>query len=226
MKTTIATVIISIATIGFAACNQSTGNSAVNHNGMAMNGSGMGNHNSMPMNANHMTTATSHDEMASSPNAASQPFDLQFLDTMMAHHTGAIEMAEMALKKSTNDELKKFAQKIIDDQKKEIDQMKDWRAKWYSGKPPAVNMEMPGMSDSMKMMKGDEMKKMDAMPGTEFDIHFIDMMTPHHAGAVAMAKDALLKAEHPEIKTISQEIIKEQEAEIKTMADWKTKWSK
>ncbi len=226
MKTIIATVILGIATLGFAACNQSTGNTAMNHNGMAMNGNGMGNHNSMPMNANHMTTATSHDEMASSPNAASQPFDLQFLDTMTAHHTGAIEMAGMALKKSTNDELKKFAQKIIDDQKKEIDQMKDWRSKWYSGKPPAVNMEMPGMGDSMKMMKGDEMKKMDAMTGTAFDIHFIDMMTPHHAGAVAMAKDALSKAEHPGIKTLSQDIIKAQEAEIKMMADWKAKWSK
>nr|MBA2348712.1 DUF305 domain-containing protein [Solirubrobacterales bacterium] len=70
------------------------------------------------------------------------------------------------------------------------------------------------------------MKKMDALTGNEFDIHFIDMMTPHHAGAVAMAKDALSKAEHPEIKTLSQDIIKAQEAEIKMMADWKTKWSK
>jgi uncharacterized protein (DUF305 family) len=55
---------------------------------------------------------------------------------------------------------------------------------------------------------------------------FLDMMTPHHAGAVEMAKEALQKAEHAEIKTLSNNIIKAQEAEIKQMADWKAKWSK
>ncbi len=130
------------------------------------------------------------------------------------------------MKKSSNDELKKFAQKIIDDQKKEIAQMKDWRGKWYAGKPGAMNMEMSGMMDSMKMMMGDGMKKMEAATGKEFDVQFLDMMSAHHAGAVTMANEALTKAEHPEIKTLANQIIKAQEAEIKMMADWKAKWSK
>ena len=87
-------------------------------------------------------------------------------------------------------------------------------------------MEMPGMMDSMKMMTGDEMKKMESATGKDFDIHFLGMMTPHHAGAVIMAKEALQKAEHQEIKTLAQNIIKAQEAEIKEMADWKAKWAK
>jgi uncharacterized protein (DUF305 family) len=199
---------------------------ATNSNAMNSNQATM-NHNSMPMNsANHDMSQMHHTGMQSSPNAASQPYDLQFIDTMTHHHQGAIEMAEMALKKSQNSELKTFAQKIIDDQKKEISQMKDWREKWYAGKPAAMNMEMPGMNDSMKMMMGEGMKKMEAMSGKDFDIHFLDMMTPHHAGAVTMAREALQKAEHPEIKTLANQIIREQEKEIKQMADWKAKWSK
>jgi uncharacterized protein (DUF305 family) len=191
-----------------------------------MNMNGM-NHNSMPMNANHDMSNMKHmSEMKSDPNAASAPYDLQFIDTMTHHHQGAIEMAEMALKKSSNAELKTFAQKIIDDQKKEIAQMKEWREKWYAGKPAAMNMEMPGMGDSMKMMMGDGMKKMEAATGKDFDNHFLDMMTPHHAGAVVMSKEALTKAEHPEIKTLANQIIKAQEAEIKMMVDWKAKWAK
>ncbi|MGH8553013.1 MAG: DUF305 domain-containing protein, partial [Methylococcales bacterium] len=139
---------------------------------------------------------------------------------------GAIEMAEMVLKKSSNDELKQFAQKIITDQKKEISQMKEWRDTWFAGKARAVNMEMPGMGDSMKMMMDDGMKKMGAMAGKDFDTHFLDMMSQHHAGAVTMAKEALTKAEHEEIKTLANNIIKAQESEIKMMADWKAKWSK
>ena len=218
-----------------AACSQTaTGNtnSAANHNGM-MNMNGM-NHNAM-MNGNSMpsnmpmkddSNMSGMMDMKSSPNAASAPYDLQFIDTMTHHHQGAVEMAKMALTKSSNEELKKFAQKIIDDQQKEIAQMKDWREKWYAGKPAAMNMEMSGMSDSMKMMAGGEMKKMEAATGKDFDIHFLDMMTPHHAGAITMAKEALTKAEHPEIKTLANNIIKAQEAEIKMMADWKAKWSK
>ena len=230
MKTIILTVVLGVVAIASAACSQSAGNanssSAMNDNGMMKNGNMAMNHNSMPMNANHNMSAMHDDGMKSSPNAAAQPYDLQFLDTMTHHHQGAIDMAKMALTKSQNPELKTFAQKIVDDQNKEIAQMKGWREKWYAGQPAAMNMEMPGMNDSMKMMMGDGMKKMEAMTGKDFDIHFLDMMTPHHAGATTMAKEALTKAEHPEIKTLANQIIKAQEAEIKQMADWKAKWSK
>lgn len=229
MKTTILTIILGFAALGLMACGQTASNgNSMNHNSMMknsnspMNMNGM-DHNSMPMNSN---MSMDHSQMKSSPNAASQPYDLQFLDTMTSHHQGAIEMAKMALSKSTNDELKKFAQKIIDDQNKEIGQMKEWREKWYAGKPAAINMEMPGMGDSMRMMMDGGMKKMESMAGKEFDVHFLDMMTPHHAGAVTMAKEALTKAEHAEIKTLSNQIIKAQEAEIRMMAGWKAKWSK
>ncbi|MEJ7698890.1 MAG: DUF305 domain-containing protein [Pyrinomonadaceae bacterium] len=125
---------------------------------------------------------TNHSDMKSSPNAASAPYDLQFLDTMTHHHQGALDMAKMAVEKTQNAELKAFAQKIIADQNKEIAQMKDWREKWFAGKPQAMNMEMPGMGDGMKMMMGDGMKKMEAASGKEFDLMFLNMMTPHHAG--------------------------------------------
>lgn len=170
--------------------------------------------------------AMDHGSMQSSPNAQSAPFDLQFLDTMIAHHQGAIDMAQMAVQKTQNAALKQFAQKIIDDQRKEISQMKSWREKWYAGKPEALNMEMPGMRDSMKMMTAEEMKKMEAASGKDFDLMFLDMMTPHHAGATEMAKDALKRAEHPEIKQISESIIRAQEKEIAQMNQWKIQWSK
>ncbi len=180
-------------------------------------------HGSMPMNDGMQM---GHSAMESSPDAAKQPYDLQFIDTMVVHHQGAIQMAEMVLTRSANDDLKNFAQKIIDDQTKEISTLKTWREKWYSGTPAAINMEMSGMKDSMKVMMGDEMKQMDSFSGAEFDIRFIDMMTPHHEGAVIMSKEALTSAEHPELKSFAAQVIKEQESEIKKMKDWRTKWSK
>jgi uncharacterized protein (DUF305 family) len=147
---------------------------------------------------------------------------LQFIDTMTHHHQGAVDMAKMIDSKTQNAELIKFGKQIVADQEKEIAQMKDWREKWFAGKPRAMNMEMPGMADSMKM----DMSKLSAAKDKDFDVQFIEMMTPHHAGAITMAKEALTKSEKPEVKTLANNIIKAQEAEIKMMADWKAKWSK
>ena len=52
--------------------------------------------------------------------------------------------------------------------------MNDWREKWYAGKPMAMNMEMPGMSEGMKMMMGDGMKKFEAATGKDFDLMFLE----------------------------------------------------
>ena len=158
--------------------------------------------------------------MSSSPDAANAPFDLQFIDTMTAHHQGAIDMAKTAESKAEKTELKSFARKIVEDQQREIAQMKEWREKWYSGRPQAMNMEMPGMMDSMKGMNMDGMKA----TGADFDRMFLDMMIAHHQGAVAMAKEALNKSEHSEVKNLAQQIIDAQQKEIEMMKKWKAAW--
>ncbi len=60
-----------------------------------------------------------------------------------------------------------------------------------------------------------------AMP---FDEQFIDMMVPHHMGAVAMAQIAVNRAEHPELKTLANSIIASQNMEIGQMKQWRKAW--
>lgn len=182
----------------------------------------MMNHNGMKLNSDMPKLM----EMKSSPDAAKQPYDSQFLDTMTHHHQGAVEMAKTVLLKSRNEELRGFAQNVIDDQTFEILKMKDWREKWFAGIPPALNMEMPGMMDSMKMMTGDGMKMTDGMSGKAFDNHFLTQMIEHHKGAVAMSKDALKKSAKPEVKELAKQIIEAQEVEILMMKDWESRWSR
>lgn len=167
--------------------------------------------------------AMTHSTMQSAPNAAAQPYDLQFLDTMIAHHEGAIEMAKLVEAKSQNADLKTFAAKIAADQQQEIAQMKSWREQWFAGKPSAMNMEMTGMTESMRGMN---MSALNSATGTVFDLEFIKQMIPHHEGAAVMSREALSKAEHPELKNFANQIIREQEAEIKQMQNWQTAWTK
>lgn len=58
-------------------------------------------------------------------------YDKRFMDLMIVHHEGGIMMAKDALKNSDRPEIKEMAQKIIDTQEKEIQQMKDWEKSWY-----------------------------------------------------------------------------------------------
>lgn len=217
--------IVLLAAVLAAACQDSTGNSNMPANHMT-GGNMPHDMSNMPANMPMNHDMANMGRMTSAPGAAEQPYDLQFIDSMTNHHQGAVMMSEMALQQTQNAELRAFLQKIIDDQTREIAQMKEWRDKWYAGKPSALNMEMPGMEDHSEKMGEAHSAEMKAMAGRDFDVHFIDMMIPHHDGAVEMAKDALEKAEHPEIKTLANEIIREQEAEIKKMRDWKEQWGK
>jgi len=158
--------------------------------------------------------------MTSSPNAAKAPFDHQFLDTMSAHHQSAMEMAKLVDERSAHDELKQMAKKMIEDQQKDIQQLQDWKKQWYANKGDAVNMKMTGMES----MKGMSMSKLAASKGEQFDAMFLDMMPKHHAGGIKMAKDALKKTKHPEIKQFSQKTIDSQTDEIAQMKKWKTEW--
>jgi uncharacterized protein (DUF305 family) len=57
-----------------------------------------------------------------------------------------------------------------------------------------------------------------------FDLRFLDAMMLHHEGAIVMAEDALEKSNREEIKTLSNEIIAAQRAEIAQMQEWRQAW--
>jgi uncharacterized protein (DUF305 family) len=157
-------------------------------------------------------------------------FDLRFIDGMIPHHKGAVEMAKEAQQKSQRPEIKKLADDIITAQAKEINELQTWRKQWYpkaSNKPMAYNAQMGHMMEmSDEQMKGMMMSQDLGAKDAEFDLRFINAMIPHHESAVIMAKDALAKSTRPEIKKLAQDIISSQQAEIKQMQEWKQAWYK
>lgn len=58
----------------------------------------------------------------------------------------------------------------------------------------------------------------------ELDQAFIDMMVPHHQSAVEMANIALDRADHPELRSLAQDIIAAQEPEIEQLRQWRQSW--
>lgn len=60
--------------------------------------------------------------------------------------------------------------------------------------------------------------------GDAFDRAFLDMMIPHHQGAVDMAELAQKHAKHQEIKTLANNIVISQLKEISDMYQWQKAW--
>jgi uncharacterized protein (DUF305 family) len=54
-----------------------------------------------------------------------------FLEDMIVHHQGAVDMAKVLLKGTDKPELIQFANDIISLQSKEIEMQKGWLAKWF-----------------------------------------------------------------------------------------------
>ncbi len=59
-----------------------------------------------------------------------EEFDEAFINMMIIHHQGAINMARLAQNNAKHDEIKGLANDIISSQTKEIEQMKTWQDQW------------------------------------------------------------------------------------------------
>jgi uncharacterized protein (DUF305 family) len=85
---------------------------------------------------------------------------------------------------------------------------------------------MQGMDHSSSMMSnGTSHGSMNlGVADADYDLRFIDGMTPHHQGAVLMAGDVLKNSKRPELLKLANEIIKAQEKEIAQMGAWRKAW--
>jgi uncharacterized protein (DUF305 family) len=89
--------------------------------------------------------------------------------------------------------------------------------------PTATDVGNPNHSmdhGSMNHSMGMDLGPADA----EYDLRFIDAMTPHHQGALEMAQEAKQKSKRPEIQKLADEIIKAQDKEIAQMKQWRSVW--
>jgi uncharacterized protein (DUF305 family) len=170
------------------------------------------------------TTSDDHADMADDHEMAADDYagmameldDETFLAAMIEHHEGAVDMAEIALDRAEQEELRQMAQEIIDAQEAEIDQMQAWLDEWFAGGhgDHGVSHEEMGMDMDM-----DEFREADP-----FDLAFIDEMIIHHEGAIDMARAILETTERDELRDMAEEIIEAQQAEIQQMRDWRTEW--
>lgn len=164
----------------------------------------------------------------SAPAATGNATDKAFVSEMPMHHTMAIEMATMAIEQAEHGAIRSTAHKIVKAQTEEVHRLTKI-AKGLGVSPVA-------QGDHMKMMEGldtlgltmkqagMDMKMGDLDGADPFDREFIDMMVPHHQGAIRMARAELKRGENRQLRSIARAIVRAQAKEIREMNGWRTAW--
>lgn len=144
--------------------------------------------------------------------------DERFIDSMVPHHKGAVDMARVALRNAEHDEIRQLAENIISTQRAEIKELKTIKKEEFgsAGVPMNMNQEQMRM---MGMMDPQELAKQEP-----FDKAFIDAMIPHHQSAIDMANVARTESDNPRIKELAANIVSAQEKEIEQMKAWREEW--
>lgn len=115
--------------------------------------------------------------------------DVQFVTDMVPHHAQALEMAALAPERASDPRVKALAARIAADQRPEIEGMQAWLAE--NGLPAADEDGGHGGHDGMPGMASEaDLARLVAAEGPAFDRLFLELMTKHHQGALAMVEEA------------------------------------
>ncbi len=167
-------------------------------------------------------------DQAATPTADS--VDAGFSRDMAIHHRQGVEMANVALERSEDPDVRQLAFDISSTQTNQAGRMEGWLSLW--GVPPTGGEVMAWMSgddgghghgadDGLMpgMATEAELAELRSLSGTDFDVEFLRLMIRHHQGGFDMAEYAAENAELPAVARLASTIADTQSAETGTMTD-------
>jgi uncharacterized protein (DUF305 family) len=134
--------------------------------------------------------------------------DLRYINAMIAHHGGAIALAQQAKEKSKRPEIVKLAEDIIAGEPKSIEELYGWKKDWY-GDIRKVNYKVvPNLGEY----------------DDNFDLRFLNALIAHHKEGIIMAEEIKLKSTRAEVLNNADAVIEFLNGGIKMLEEWRTEW--
>lgn len=167
------------------------------------------------------TRALSADEAVKIADNSFSPDDVTFMQDMIPHHFQAVQMAALVKDRTNTKEIIDIAGRIDASQADEIAFMQEWlSARGQKAPKPSAHHAMHTSHDMAGMASPEQMKALAAAKDGAFDTLFLELMIPHHEGAVTMVKDLLKQpgsAYDPVLFEFVNDITNDQKAEIERM---------
>jgi uncharacterized protein (DUF305 family) len=152
--------------------------------------------------------------------------DAEFLQGMIAHHAQAVAMSVLVPGRTRSGPLNSLAERILVSQKDEIKLMRRWLLEHGAEAPDPLARRKQSDHGSMDhglmpgMLTAEEMARLAAATGPEFERLFLTGMIKHHEGAIVTVT-ALYRtpgaAQDLAVYTMATDIEADQRAEIARM---------
>lgn len=117
------------------------------------------------------------------------PADVKFMQGMIGHHAQAVEMTALLPSRTSRDDMKMLALRIDVSQADEIKMMQHWLEVRGQPLPDPHAHHMHGATLMPGMLSQEEMARLAAARGAEFDRLFLEGMIKHHEGALTMVQE-------------------------------------
>jgi uncharacterized protein (DUF305 family) len=148
------------------------------------------------------------------------PADVKFMQGMIHHHAQAIDMVKLLETRTQSDDMKRFALRIQLSQDDEIKMMRRWLEVRGQEIPGEHAHHLPGAPLMPGMLTPEEMSRLAAAKGPEFDRLFLEGMIKHHGGAITMVQQLFNTpgaGQDSEIYAFASDVDADQRMEIERM---------
>ncbi len=146
--------------------------------------------------------------------------DVEFMQGMIHHHLQAIEMTHLLAEKTQSEDMRKLGLRMSLSQSDEIKMMRRWLQARGQAAPDDHGQHIPGAPMMPGMLSQEEMARLAAAKGKEFDTLFLQGMIKHHNGALVMV-DQLFDTEgagqQSDIFAFANDVEADQRADIDRM---------
>jgi uncharacterized protein (DUF305 family) len=177
-----------------------------------------------PGEATRVVTGSQLEEMG---GVAFVQADVDFMQGMIPHHAQALQMTALVPDRTRDRGIRQLALRMEISQRDEIALMERWLGDRNQSVPASAHahtMDHGAGMGAMPMMPGmltpDQMARLEAARGPEFDRLFLEYMIQHHEGAIVMV-DALFATDgagqESEIFQFASHVDADQRAEIARM---------
>jgi uncharacterized protein (DUF305 family) len=167
---------------------------------------------------------TSHvidaDEASDLSKVQHTPADVRFMQGMIGHHAQALEMAALLPSRTSREEMKLLAKRIEVSQADEIKMMQEWLKSRGQEAPSEHAHHAHGATLMPGMLTPEEMARLGAASGVEFDRLFLEFMMKHHEGALTMVQELFATpgaGQEPDIFAFASDVDADQRMEIDRM---------
>jgi len=146
--------------------------------------------------------------------------DIDFMRGMIHHHLQAVDMTDVLARNTQSEDMRKLGLRMSLSQSDEIKMMRHWLEARGQVAPDDHAQHMPGAPMMPGMLSSEEMAKLAAAQGREFDVLFLRGMIKHHIGALVMVDQLFDKegaGQESEIFAFATDVEADQRTDIDRM---------